>query len=123
MLEVNAASPMPVYEQLIVGILREIEAGDLVQGDRLPTVRRLAADLGTAPGTVARAYSDLEAKGVLATHGRRGTFVLGPPPPRDLVAAEAAEAYLAVLVDELGYSVSEAARLLTQTAELRRPRQ
>ncbi len=122
MLEVNSASPMPVYEQLIVGILREIETGDLVPGDRLPTVRRLAADLGAAPGTVARAYSHLEVKGVLATQGRRGTFVVGPPPPRDVLADEAAEAYLAVLVDQLGYSLSESIKLLAQTAELRKSR-
>lgn len=122
MLEVNSASPMPVYEQLIVGILREIETGELAPGDRLPTVRLLAADLGAAPGTVARAYSHLEMKGVLATRGRRGTFVVGPPPPRDVLADEAAEAYLAVLVDELGYSLSESIKLLAQTAELRKSR-
>ena len=49
--------------------------GDLAPGTRLPTVRQLAADLGLAANTVARAYRELEADGVIATYGRKGTFV------------------------------------------------
>ena len=50
-------------------------AGRLPAGTKLPTVRQLAADLGLAANTVARAYRELEADGVVETHGRRGTFV------------------------------------------------
>ncbi|MGH3425223.1 MAG: GntR family transcriptional regulator, partial [Nocardioidaceae bacterium] len=43
--------------------------------EKLPTVRRLATDLDLAANTVARAYRELEADRVIATRGRRGTFV------------------------------------------------
>jgi GntR family transcriptional regulator len=53
--------------------------GRLPAGARLPTVRQLARDLGLSPGTVARAYRELETAGVLSTAGRNGTEVVGPP--------------------------------------------
>jgi DNA-binding transcriptional regulator YhcF (GntR family) len=60
-------------------------------GDRLPSIRQLANDLGLAVGTVGRAYRELEADGVVTTHGRHGTVVQGPPhqhaPSADLIRA------------------------------------
>lgn len=53
-----------------------VAAGTLLPETRLPTIRQLAADLGLAKGTVAKAYEMLEADGVIATRGRRGSFVL-----------------------------------------------
>lgn len=47
----------------------------LTRGQKLPTVRQLAADLGLAANTVARAYRELEADAIITTQGRRGTFV------------------------------------------------
>jgi DNA-binding transcriptional regulator YhcF (GntR family) len=58
--------------------------GDLKPGDRLPTVRHLADKLDIAPGTVARAYGELERLGVVVTEGARGTRVAQrerPPMP------------------------------------------
>lgn len=75
MLTVDPASVVPPYEQLRSQLLRQIRTGDLAPGTRLPPVRRLAGDLALAPGTVARAYRELEAAGVLQTRGRHGTFV------------------------------------------------
>ena len=64
-------------------------------GDRLPSIRQLANDLGIAGGTVARAYRELESDGVVTTHGRHGTVIAGPPqqagPPPALI--EAARSY------------------------------
>ena len=48
----------------------------LEPGHRLPTIRQLAADLGLAKGTVAKAYEILESDAVIATRGRKGSFVL-----------------------------------------------
>lgn len=55
----------------------------------MPTIRQLAVELGLAAGTVARAYRELEADGVLHTARRRGTVVGAPPadPPADQVTA------------------------------------
>lgn len=55
-----------------------VVAGVLPVGTRLPTIRQLAADLGLAAGTTARAYRELEQAGLIATRGRRGTFVIQP---------------------------------------------
>lgn len=75
MLVVDPVSPTPPFEQLRVQLLAQMHAGELAAGTRLPTVRQLASDLGLAPGTVARAYKELEAAGAIETRGRGGTFV------------------------------------------------
>jgi DNA-binding transcriptional regulator YhcF (GntR family) len=48
-------------------------------GARLPTVRQLSADLGLAPGTIVRAFRELETEGVIETRGRHGTRVRSIP--------------------------------------------
>jgi len=74
-LSVDPTSPVPPFEQLRSQLAGQVADGRLPAGSKLATVRQLAADLGLAPGTVARAYRELEADGVIVTHGRRGTFV------------------------------------------------
>ena len=68
-------SPVPPFEQLRAQIAGRVNSGELAPGTRLATVRRAAEDLGLAVNTVARAYRELEADGVVVTEGRRGTFV------------------------------------------------
>ena len=79
LLSVDPSIPLPVYEQLREQIVRMVAAGTLEAGHRLPTIRQLAADLGLAKGTVAKAYEMLESESVIATRGRKGSFVLGVP--------------------------------------------
>ena len=76
LLIVDPSIPLPVYEQLREQIVRMVAAGTLEPGHRLPTIRQLAADLGLAKGTVAKAYEMLESDAVIATRGRKGSFVL-----------------------------------------------
>lgn len=68
-------SAVPPFEQLRAQIAGLVNRGELAPGTRLPTVRKTAEDLGLAVNTVARAYRELEADGVVVTEGRRGTFV------------------------------------------------
>lgn len=75
MLTVNAASPTPPYEQLRSQLGEMILAGSLPTGHRLPPIRQLAADLGLAPGTIARVYSELESAGLVVSRVRHGTVV------------------------------------------------
>ena len=70
----------PLYEQLRAQLSVMVAVGHLVAGSRLPTVRYMASALGLAPGTVARAYRELESDGALEGRGRRGTFVVDEPP-------------------------------------------
>ena len=74
-LTVDLDSPVPPYEQLREQIAGLIGTGELVAGTRLPPVRQLAADLGIAGGTVARAYRELDQAGLIEGRGRHGTVV------------------------------------------------
>lgn len=74
-LRVDARSPVPPFEQLRAQVTTMVQTGVLADGARLPPIRQLAGDLGIAPGTVARAYRELEGDGVVATRGRHGTVV------------------------------------------------
>ncbi|GAA3614979.1 GntR family transcriptional regulator [Microlunatus ginsengisoli] len=78
MIVIDTSSPVPPFEQLRQQLLSQIETGDLTPGTQLPTVRRLAADLGIAPNTVARTYRELEQAGAIRTAGRRGSVVAEP---------------------------------------------
>lgn len=59
--------PTPVYEQIRSQIEAAIRGGALQGGDKLPSVRQLAGDLRIAPGTVAKAYAELAAQGLIDT--------------------------------------------------------
>ncbi|MGP0221801.1 MULTISPECIES: GntR family transcriptional regulator [unclassified Paenarthrobacter] len=76
---IDLTDPVPPYEQIRRQLSTLVSAGALQPGDRLPTVRSLAADLGIAAGTVARAYKELEQSGLIETRRRNGTVVVGPP--------------------------------------------
>lgn len=65
----------PIYAQLIDRLRREILEGILTEGDRLPSVRELAAQLAINPNTIQRAYRELEAQGWVASVPGKGTFV------------------------------------------------
>jgi len=75
MITVDDANPTPPYEQIRSQLASLINAGSLAFGERLPTVRQLAADLRLAPGTVARAYTELEAQGLIESKRGAGTRV------------------------------------------------
>ena len=72
---VLTSSPEPVYEQIVRQIQDRVASGELKPGTALPTVRQLAGDLQLNRNTVARAYKQLEDRGVILTAGRKGTFV------------------------------------------------
>ena len=69
------SSPEPVYEQIVRQVQDAVASGELAPGAPLPTVRQLAGDLQLNRNTVARAYKQLEDRGVILTAGRKGTFV------------------------------------------------
>jgi DNA-binding transcriptional regulator YhcF (GntR family) len=109
-------SSTPPYEQVRSQIAAAIESGRLRSAARLPTVRRLAGDLGIAVNTVARAYRELEVAGLVETRGRQGTFVAGPPSQTRQLAVEAAQAFLRRM-HELGFGRAEAMAIVRHEAE------
>ncbi|MGW0845020.1 GntR family transcriptional regulator [Streptomyces sp. NPDC002787] len=76
---VDTTSQVPPYEQIRAQLAALIVTGRLAEGERLPTVRQLATDLGLAPGTVARAYRELEAAELIRTRRGAGTRVAALP--------------------------------------------
>ena len=90
---IDAASAVPPYEQLRVQILEGVRTGALSPGTQLPTVRRLAEELGIAPNTVARSYRELERDEVIETRGRNGSFIAATGDATQRQAAAAASAY------------------------------
>lgn len=112
MITIDAGLPVPPYDQVRSQIAQHVAVGVLVPGDKLPTVRRLAADLGLAPNTVARAYRELERAGVIDTRGRAGSFVSGGHVQR--AARGAATAYAAQM-RALGLGRAEALALVERS--------
>lgn len=83
-LQIDDSSDHSIFEQIVAQIQERIATSQLHPGDRLPAIRQMADDLDVAPGTVARAYAELERAGVVVTDGPRGTRVAPGPIPTDL---------------------------------------
>jgi DNA-binding transcriptional regulator YhcF (GntR family) len=111
MLSIDPTSPTPPFEQLRQQLLSQIRLGELPAGAKLPTVRRLADDLGLAPNTVARCYRELEREGVIETRGRNGTVVAWSTDGADREAEQAAQSF-ADRIRRLGYDSERALELV-----------
>ncbi|NLJ45011.1 MAG: GntR family transcriptional regulator [Treponema sp.] len=71
----DPASGVPFYRQIIQQIEQAILARRLEPGDRLPTIRALAIELKINPNTIAKAYGELEIRGIVTTQVGSGTYV------------------------------------------------
>ncbi|CAN5161039.1 GntR family transcriptional regulator [soil metagenome] len=85
----------PPFAQLRRQVVEGARDGSLAAGARLPTVRALAEHLDLAPNTVAKAYRELEAAGVIETRGRSGSFVSLSRDAGEHALQEAAATYAA----------------------------
>ena len=117
-LTIDPESATAPFEQVRTQIAAAVAEGRLDAGTKLPTVRQLAADLGLAAATVARAYRELEADSVISTHGRRGTFVRSEVVDEPTAHSSAADAARTAAADyvhsvrRLGLNSPEALRLV-----------
>lgn len=75
MITIDYKSRVPIYDQITGGIIRLKALGVLKAGDKLPSVRVMAIDLGINPNTVQRAYNILEADGVIYSVAGKGSFI------------------------------------------------
>lgn len=69
----------PIYVQIMDDLRQQIALGVLPPGDRLPSVRELAARLSINPNTIQRAYRQLEMEGWICTVAGKGCFVCERP--------------------------------------------
>ena len=78
----DARSGVPVYRQIIKQIENAVLSGRMKAGDKLPTIRALSVELKINPNTIAKAYNELEIRGIVSTQIGSGTYISdkGPAP-------------------------------------------
>ena len=74
MISLNYRDQRPIYEQVKDGLRHLVVTGAIQTGDKLPSVRALAASLAINPNTIQRAYSELEAEGYIYSVPGKGSF-------------------------------------------------
>lgn len=79
MIHLDYRDTRPIYAQIMDGLRQQITAGVLRHGEKLPSVREMAAQLMINPNTIQRAYRQLEMEGWIATVPGKGCFVCGTP--------------------------------------------
>lgn len=109
-LRIDPSSTTPPFEQLRTQLIEAVRSGELAAGTRLPTVRKLADDLGIAPNTVARAYRELEHDEVIQTRGRNGSYIAASGDATHKQAQLAASAY-SERIAQLGMPAEQALAL------------
>ena len=116
MVHLDYRDARPIYSQIVDGFRDQILAGVLPQGEKLPSVRELAAQLTINPNTIQRAYRELEAAGWIATVPGKGCFVCGIPTQSVSERQQLLEEFdriTAALIDS-GVSREDLAQLLLQ---------
>ena len=78
MITLNYRDARPIYEQVRDGLRRLISTGMIAEGEKLPSVRALAAQLAINPNTIQRAYNELEAEGYCCSVPGKGSFAARP---------------------------------------------
>ena len=115
-LHISSHDGVPIYLQIVNQVKYLVASGRLEPGEELPPIRTLAEQLLINPNTVARAYRELEASGIIETRGRNGTFVAFDADPARQQLQRAAAAF-AAQVHDLRLDTDEA--LAAVTAALR----
>ena len=88
-ISLDPGSDLPLYRQIVDHVWVKVAEGVLDPGEKLPTVRQWAVDLGVHPNTVARAYKELELLGVVVRRAGEGTFVGLKPADRHEIERQA----------------------------------
>lgn len=116
----NFNSTTPIYVQIIEHIKLRIAVGEYGAGDKLLSVRELAAEAEVNPNTMQKALSELERDGLLYTQRTAGRFITEDKKLisdlREQLAGEQLEMFLKKM-NQLGYTPSEAMELLKKHIE------
>lgn len=106
----------PIYAQIVREVERMLANGSLKPGEKLPSARELAAELGVNPNTIIHAYGELESKGLSETRRGLGTFIREDVPVGDAKQKRLKQAAMQYWqeVQGLGYSVQEALEALKE---------
>ena len=101
MYQIDILSRTPVYEQIVEQTEQFVLKGILKPGDQLPSVRSLSVQLSVNPNTIAKAYGELERRGITVSAAGRGCFIKGDLSPAVQQYRDKKLAELAVLVRDL----------------------
>src|SRR5258706_15260602 len=120
----ETSSGLPFYRQIIDQVLLGVADGRLPAGTQLPTVRQLAVDLSVNLNTVAKAYREMEIRGIVETQQGTGTFVASRKAEkrsaeRDRALVRLREGFLAPPTPR-GFSAEEVAKALVERTEGKR---
>ena len=111
---------LPIYSQLVDQIKQAIVAGAFQPGERLSSVRDMAAEAGVNPNTMQRALQELEREGMVFSQRTSGRYVTEDQTAIDGVrkglAGERIKGFLSAM-KQLGYSVNDIVSLIKETAE------
>jgi GntR family transcriptional regulator len=113
-IHIDKRAPIPIHHQIKDQIMGLIHAGQLAAGEQLPTIRALSIELAVNFNTVAHAYHELDAEGIIQTRRGEGTFVAATPNAAEMQVLR--EKTLQKLVATL---LAEATRLGYTPAEVR----
>jgi GntR family transcriptional regulator len=124
-IHISSSDGIPIYLQIVNQVKYLVASGRLVPGEELPPIRVLAERLVVNPNTVARAYRELEASGVVEKRRTAGTFVSEAGSPlarreRLKIVTERVDALLAE-ARQLGIGVNEIVELIARRAEAMQP--
>lgn len=110
------SSPEPIYRQIVEQVRRHVASGQWRPGDELPSVRAVAMEHAINPMTVSKAYSHLEAEGLLERRRGLGMVVArtrpGPQHRQELLAP--ALRIAAQQAAQLGFEADEALRMFAR---------
>lgn len=115
MISLDSDSPVPAFEQIRSQIAGQILGGDLPVGQRLPSIRQLAGDLRIAPGTVARAYAELEFSGMIVSNRATGSRVAARQ-QTDLQVKKTAEQFV-IIAKQVGINKEDALGIIRSAWE------
>ena len=118
MFNIDGRDKRPIYKQIVDRIILLVATNVLVEGDKLPSIRNMAQDLGINANTVARAYTELEYKGIIETISKSGTFVKNVDLADELTEKAEKEIYAAVRkFTQLGMSVSKLKKIMGEAID------
>lgn len=116
----NLDSDRPIFIQIIEKIQMDIISGVYSPGDKLPSVRELAAEASVNPNTMQKALSELERTGLVYSQRTSGRFITEDTKMIDKLKAELAKEIISQFLEnmqKLGFQKDEAVSLMKQTIE------
>ena len=116
----NLDSDRPIFLQLIEIIQRDIVSGELKPGEKLPSVRTLAAEASVNPNTVQKAFGELERMGLIYSQRTNGKFITEDEAMIEHAKKEMAQTIISIFLknmEQLGFTVPEALSLAKSISE------